>query len=86
MIGLHHAIAPSCAIGPPTCFSTGTTTMPASCRWRARPGAPLPDPYHVWLSEVMLQQTTVAAVIPYFEKFTTRWPDVAALAAARRTR
>ncbi|WP_137679652.1 A/G-specific adenine glycosylase [Aurantiacibacter suaedae] len=50
--------------------------------WRARPGAPLPDPYHVWLSEVMLQQTTVAAVIPYFEKFTTRWPDVAALAAA----
>ena len=40
------------------------------------------DPYRVWLSEVMLQQTTVAAVIPYFEKFTTRWPSVEALAAA----
>jgi A/G-specific adenine glycosylase len=50
--------------------------------WRAPPGAALQDPYKVWLSEIMLQQTTVAAVIPYFERFTTRWPDVAALAAA----
>jgi A/G-specific adenine glycosylase len=50
--------------------------------WRAKPGAALPDPYHVWLSEIMLQQTTVAAVIPYFLKFTSRWPDFAALAAA----
>jgi A/G-specific adenine glycosylase len=50
--------------------------------WRARPGAPAPDPYRVWLSEIMLQQTTVAAVKPYFEKFTATWPDVAALAAA----
>ncbi|QZD89999.1 A/G-specific adenine glycosylase [Qipengyuania aurantiaca] len=50
--------------------------------WRARPGEPLPDPYRVWLSEVMLQQTTVAAVKPYFEAFTTRWPTVEALAAA----
>ena len=41
-----------------------------------------PDPYRVWLSEVMLQQTTVAAVRPYYEKFTSRWPDAAALAAA----
>jgi A/G-specific adenine glycosylase len=41
-----------------------------------------PDPYRVWLSEVMLQQTTVAAVRDYFHRFTTRWPDVAALAAA----
>ncbi|HEX7711951.1 MAG TPA: A/G-specific adenine glycosylase [Sphingomonadaceae bacterium] len=40
------------------------------------------DPYRVWLSEVMLQQTTVAAVIPYFETFTARWPTVEALAAA----
>lgn len=40
------------------------------------------NPYHVWLSEIMLQQTTVAAVIPYFEKFTSRWPDFAALADA----
>ncbi|MCX5481210.1 A/G-specific adenine glycosylase [Kaistia geumhonensis] len=41
-----------------------------------------PDPYRVWLSEIMLQQTTVAAVKPYFEGFLARWPDVAALAAA----
>ncbi|MBX7527275.1 A/G-specific adenine glycosylase [Qipengyuania vesicularis] len=50
--------------------------------WRARPGEPAPDPYRVWLSEVMLQQTTVAAVKPYFEAFTARWPTVEALAAA----
>jgi A/G-specific adenine glycosylase len=50
--------------------------------WRSPPGSALPDPYRVWLSEIMLQQTTVAAVIPYFEKFTTRWPDVHALANA----
>ncbi|MCB6177812.1 A/G-specific adenine glycosylase [Rhodobacter sp. Har01] len=42
-----------------------------------------PDPYRVWLSEVMLQQTTVAAVRDYFRRFTDRWPDVVALAAAR---
>lgn len=50
--------------------------------WRAPPGTPAPDPYRVWLSEVMLQQTQVATVIPYFEKFTRRWPDFAALAGA----
>lgn len=50
--------------------------------WRARPGSPAPDPYRVWLSEVMLQQTTVAAVKPYFAAFTARWPTVEALAAA----
>ena len=50
--------------------------------WRSTPGAPPPDPYRVWLSEVMLQQTTVAAVGPYFAQFTARWPDVHALAAA----
>ena len=49
--------------------------------WRAADGE-TPDPYRVWLSEVMLQQTTVAAVRPYYEKFTERWPNVAALAAA----
>ncbi|WP_407176452.1 A/G-specific adenine glycosylase [Bradyrhizobium sp. STM 3562] len=49
--------------------------------WRAPPGAPS-DPYRVWLSEIMLQQTTVKAVGPYFEKFTARWPDVASLARA----
>ena len=41
-----------------------------------------PDPYHVWLSEVMLQQTTVAAVRDYFRRFLARWPTVADLAAA----
>jgi len=41
-----------------------------------------PDPYRVWLSEIMLQQTTVAAVRAYFHRFTTLWPDIDALAAA----
>lgn len=54
--------------------------------WRNPPGAALPDdehwPYRVWLSEVMLQQTTVEAATPYFHAFTSRWPTVAALAAA----
>ncbi len=50
--------------------------------WRAAPGAPSPDPYAVWLSEIMLQQTTVAAVKPYFAAFLKRWPTVADLAAA----
>ncbi|MDQ8756568.1 A/G-specific adenine glycosylase [Sphingosinicella sp. LHD-64] len=49
--------------------------------WRAE-GGETPDPYRVWLSEIMLQQTTVAAVKPYFEKFTATWPTVTALAAA----
>ena len=49
--------------------------------WRARPGDPV-DPYRVWLSEVMLQQTTVAAVTPRFLAWTARWPDFASLAAA----
>ncbi len=50
--------------------------------WRALPGAEPPDPYRVWLSEIMLQQTTVAAVKPYFARFTQRWQSVSALAAA----
>jgi len=50
--------------------------------WRARPGAAPPEPYRVWLSEVMLQQTTVAAVKGYFVQFTRRWPSVESLAAA----
>ncbi len=49
--------------------------------WRARPGQPR-DPYRVWLSEIMLQQTTVKTVAPYYAKFLARWPTVAALAAA----
>ncbi|MBN2907448.1 MAG: A/G-specific adenine glycosylase [Rhodobacteraceae bacterium] len=54
--------------------------------WRVGPAARAagvrPDPYAVWLSEVMLQQTTVAAVRDYFNRFTARWPDVTALAEA----
>ncbi len=50
--------------------------------WRAPPGSPPPDAYRVWLSEVMLQQTTTAVVTPYFERFTARWPRVEELAAA----
>ncbi len=49
--------------------------------WRAQTGEAA-DPYRVWLSEIMLQQTTVAAVIPYYGRFLTRFPDIAALAAA----
>ncbi|QAU48554.1 A/G-specific adenine glycosylase [Bradyrhizobium guangzhouense] len=49
--------------------------------WRAAPGE-TSDPYRVWLSEIMLQQTTVKAVGPYFEKFVARWSDVTALGDA----
>ena len=49
--------------------------------WRAPPGR-LGDPYRVWLSEIMLQQTTVQTVVPYFLTFLERWPTVQALAAA----
>ncbi|WP_448659344.1 A/G-specific adenine glycosylase [Sphingomonas sp. CJ99] len=59
-------------------YDRSARTLP----WRAPPGTPPMDPYRVWLSEVMLQQTQVATVIPYFEAFTSRWPDFGALAAA----
>ncbi|OCC22741.1 A/G-specific adenine glycosylase [Croceicoccus estronivorus] len=63
-------------------YDTHARTLP----WRSPPGVQRPFdrnwPYRVWLSEVMLQQTTVAAVIPYFETFIRRWPDVEALASA----
>ena len=49
--------------------------------WRARKGE-RSDPYRVWLSEIMLQQTTVKAVAPYYARFLSRWPNVGALAAA----
>jgi A/G-specific adenine glycosylase len=49
--------------------------------WRAAPGGRA-EPYHVWLSEIMLQQTTVKAVGPYYARFLARWPDVTALAKA----
>jgi A/G-specific adenine glycosylase len=49
--------------------------------WRAEPGE-TPDPYKVWLSEIMLQQTTVKAVLPRYGLFLKTWPDVEALACA----
>jgi A/G-specific adenine glycosylase len=49
--------------------------------WRARRGEK-PDPYRVWLSEIMLQQTTVKTVAPYYARFVARWPTVNALASA----
>src|SRR6476661_2589948 len=49
--------------------------------WRAEPGKDT-EPYRVWLSEIMLQQTTVKAVLPRYELFLRRWPDVEALALA----
>jgi A/G-specific adenine glycosylase len=49
--------------------------------WRPLPGVTA-DPYRVWLSEIMLQQTSVQSVGPYFEKFLSRWPSVAALGSA----
>ena len=54
--------------------------------WRVGPAerkaGERPDPYRVWLSEIMLQQTTVATVRAYFRRFTERWPTVEALAGA----
>ncbi len=53
--------------------------------WRQRAGAPDPHrvwPYRVWLAEIMLQQTTVATVIPYYQRFLARWPDIEKLAVA----
>ncbi|MDG6078565.1 A/G-specific adenine glycosylase [Erythrobacter litoralis] len=71
-------MAPSVSDSLLAWYDTHHRTLP----WRAAPGEPATDPYRVWLSEIMLQQTTVAAVKPYFEAFTARWPTVDALAAA----
>lgn len=75
----------------PQAITAGTKTAPALLAWydaerrllpwRSAPGC-LADAYRVWLSEIMLQQTTVKAVIPYYESFLARWPTVASLAAA----
>ncbi len=71
-------------------LSTGDNASAALLAWYDRAGRDLPwrvkvgraDPYRVWLSEIMLQQTTVEAVKPYFAKFLALWPEVKALAAA----
>lgn len=77
---------------PPVAHHLGSTTIIKTIRrnllaWydanrRELPWRDCGDPYRVWLSEMMLQQTQVATVIPYFERFTARWPTVRDLAAA----
>jgi A/G-specific adenine glycosylase len=64
-----------------------TTRAPALLEWFARHRRPLPwrrdrDPYHVWVSEVILQQTRVTQAVPYYERFLEAFPTVEALAAA----
>lgn len=71
------SVAPSIAAALLAWYDRHRRRLP----WRARPGE-TPDPYRVWLSEVMLQQTTVVAAKRYFAAFLERWPTVEALAAA----
>jgi A/G-specific adenine glycosylase len=79
-------IAPAAAAAPELCelpprllqwYDRHRRALP----WRA-PAGERSDPYRVWLSEIMLQQTTVATVGDYFQRFLARWPDLRALAAA----
>jgi A/G-specific adenine glycosylase len=63
-------------------YDTHARVMPWRVSPQDRATGVRPDPYRVWLSEVMLQQTTVAAVKDYFHRFTARWPTVGDLAAA----
>jgi A/G-specific adenine glycosylase len=73
---------PATALSPqPTALLAWYDRHRRQLPWRALPGQPA-DPYRVWLSEVMLQQTTVKAVAPYYARFLERWGDVRALAAA----
>ena len=77
-------------IETPSAFDAATLTRFRRnlTAWYARNARPLPwrntaDPYRIWISEIMLQQTTVTAVVPYFERFVNRFPTLADLAAAR---
>ncbi|HWL09678.1 MAG TPA: A/G-specific adenine glycosylase [Planctomicrobium sp.] len=68
---------------PQVCRSLRTRLI----KWYGKQARPLPwresrDPYRIWISEIMLQQTTVKAVIPYYERFLSRFPTVQTLAAA----
>jgi A/G-specific adenine glycosylase len=73
--------ADSKAISPPARLLEWYDRHRRRLPWRPLPGEPA-DPYAVWLSEIMLQQTGVKTVAPYFEKFVRRWPDVDALGRA----
>ena len=84
--------APECLGTSPKAFDAGEALLDwydlfgRQLPWRVRPEdwarGVRPDPYRVWLSEIMLQQTRVTAVIPYFNAFLRRWPTVEALANA----
>ena len=68
-------------------LSLPSSLVPAVCGWFSENGRALPwretsDPYRIWLSEIMLQQTRIEAVIPYYERFLAAFPDVPALASA----
>ena len=68
-------------------LSLPAALVPAVCRWFSENGRVLPwrktsDPYRIWLSEIMLQQTRIEAVIPYYERFLEAFPDISALASA----
>jgi A/G-specific adenine glycosylase len=76
-----HSSSPDSTDGPAARLLAWYDRHARDLPWRARPGE-MPDPYRVWLSEVMLQQTTVAAVGPRFTAWVERWPDIASLAAA----
>jgi A/G-specific adenine glycosylase len=77
LAGTRFGIASGCASALLAWYDRARRDLP----WRAPPGHRA-DPYRVWLSEIMLQQTTVKAVIPYYLEFLRRWPLVEALAAA----
>ena len=67
------------------------TCLPLVIRWYAQSGRPLPwrqepSPYHVWLSEIMLQQTRIEAALPYYRRFLREFPTVEALAGAEDER
>ena len=64
-------------------YDSNAREMPWRIGPHERMDGALPDPYHVWLSEIMLQQTTVAAVGPYFRRFITLWPTLSDLASAQ---
>lgn len=63
-------------------YDVHARSMPWRVGPQARKDGTVPDPYRIWMSEIMLQQTTVVTVRDYFERFVTRWPTVRDLAAA----
>ncbi|MBL4596371.1 MAG: A/G-specific adenine glycosylase [Robiginitomaculum sp.] len=65
-------------------YDAGGRQLPWRVRPEQRASGVRPDPYRVWLSEIMCQQTRIQTVIPYFETFTKRWPNIDALANASR--